>query len=260
MPPAGRHLPPPAARRCCALARLLRASDPRRPHPQALSLPALANGGSYLLASHTGSGKTLSYLLPVVQRLKLQEQQQQVSGAVAPICRPPFGTQLAPAPHRWPRTPAPNAQVVARPKRPRALILGPTKELAEQIFRVAKGLAHHAKLRTTCVTSAGVWKSQREALSGPIDLVVATPTKLLMHLQVGAARPAGCLPSGCHPAACSQALVARRPNFEAAGLFASPACAPCSPALPVPPGPPAGGQPAPGRRDLAGGGRGGHHV
>lgn len=45
---------------------------------QALSVPALTNGGSFLLASHTGSGKTLAYLLPVVQRLKLQEQREQV--------------------------------------------------------------------------------------------------------------------------------------------------------------------------------------
>jgi superfamily II DNA/RNA helicase len=74
---------------------------------------------------------------------------------------------------------------VTRPKRPRALILGPTKELAEQIFRVARGLGTTAKFRTTCITSNGLWKTQREALSGPIDVVVATPTKLLKHLQVG---------------------------------------------------------------------------
>lgn len=34
--------------------------------PQTMSLPAIMKGGNYLLASHTGSGKTLGYLLPIV--------------------------------------------------------------------------------------------------------------------------------------------------------------------------------------------------
>ena len=38
-----------------------------------------------------------------------------------------------------------------KPKRPRALVLGPTRELTDQIARVAKGLSHHAKFRAVCV-------------------------------------------------------------------------------------------------------------
>jgi superfamily II DNA/RNA helicase len=37
------------------------------------------------------------------------------------------------------------------PRRPRALVLGPTRELTDQLLRVAKALAHHEKFRSICV-------------------------------------------------------------------------------------------------------------
>jgi superfamily II DNA/RNA helicase len=40
----------------------------------------------------------------------------------------------------------------ARPGRPRALVLGPTRELTEQLLRVAKSLAHHEKFASACVS------------------------------------------------------------------------------------------------------------
>ena len=39
----------------------------------------------------------------------------------------------------------------ARPRRPRALVLGPTRELTDQILGVAKSISHHAKFRSACV-------------------------------------------------------------------------------------------------------------
>jgi len=39
----------------------------------------------------------------------------------------------------------------ARAKRPRALVLGPTRELTDQILSVAKSISHHAKFRSACV-------------------------------------------------------------------------------------------------------------
>ena len=41
--------------------------------------------------------------------------------------------------------------LAARPKRPRALVLGPTRELTDQILGVAKLLSHHAKFRSACI-------------------------------------------------------------------------------------------------------------
>lgn len=43
---------------------------------------------------------------------------------------------------------------VGRPKRPRALIIGPTKELTEQIAGVAKALSHIVKIRTVGLTGS----------------------------------------------------------------------------------------------------------
>lgn len=50
--------------------------------------------------------------------------------------------------------------IAARPKRPRALVLGPTRELTDQILGVAKMLSHHAKFRSACVNGG-------ERLSSP---------------------------------------------------------------------------------------------
>jgi superfamily II DNA/RNA helicase len=85
------------------------------------AFPLIADGKSVLMASHTGSGKTLAYLLPLVTRLRKQEDAE---------------------------------GFVSRPKRPRVLVLSPTRELAEQIGSVAKQLAHFAKFRSA-VLSAG---------------------------------------------------------------------------------------------------------
>lgn len=39
----------------------------------------------------------------------------------------------------------------SKAKRPRAVVLGPTRELTDQILRVAKSLSHHARFRSACV-------------------------------------------------------------------------------------------------------------
>lgn len=47
----------------------------------------------------------------------------------------------------------------AKPGRPRALVLGPTRELTEQLLRVAKSLAHHEKFASACVSGGGATAS-----------------------------------------------------------------------------------------------------
>lgn len=46
--------------------------------------------------------------------------------------------------------------MVTKPRRPRALVLGPTRELTDQILAVAKTLSHTAKFRSACV-NGGAW-------------------------------------------------------------------------------------------------------
>ena len=88
---------------------------------QRLAFPTILQRKSVLVASHTGSGKTLAYLLPIVQELKRQEAE---------------GTH------------------VGRPRRPRVIVLAPTRELTEQIGGVAKQLAHFAKIRASALSAS----------------------------------------------------------------------------------------------------------
>lgn len=119
---------------------------------QVAAFQEVLRGGDIVLASHTGSGKTLAYLLPLITALKAEER----AGGPA-----------------------------ARPGRPRALVLGPTRELTEQLLRVAKSLAHHEKFASTCVSGGGGWDAQVRALQRPIDLLVGTPQRVLQHAANG---------------------------------------------------------------------------
>ncbi|KAK7053800.1 P-loop containing nucleoside triphosphate hydrolase protein [Favolaschia claudopus] len=81
----------------------------------------------FLLASETGSGKSIAYLLPVIQALKITEARRLASGA----------------------SPTANGGLS-----PRALILAPTHELARQLAASAKALLHKARLRVVCASRA----------------------------------------------------------------------------------------------------------
>lgn len=132
----------------------------------------------FLLASETGSGKSIAYLLPVLQDLKRMEQSNSV-----PL-------------HRS-----------RKPLNPRALVLAPTHELTRQLASFAKRLSHVIKLRVMCTSRANTpstakssgtaskMKGKFEATSTPndtefviskssrtsrpVDLLVGTPMKLL---------------------------------------------------------------------------------
>jgi superfamily II DNA/RNA helicase len=67
---------------------------------QSLAIPAIVGGGDYLLAAQTGSGKTLAYLLPIIHMIKAREREPGME---------------------------------RRGKRPKVVLLAPTKELVEQV-------------------------------------------------------------------------------------------------------------------------------
>ncbi|KAF8512305.1 P-loop containing nucleoside triphosphate hydrolase protein [Hysterangium stoloniferum] len=136
----------------------------------------------YLLASETGSGKSIAYMLPMFQYLKLTEN----SPAPLPDCAPPSPKHLM------------NSS-------PRGLILAPTHELSRQLSSFAKALLHNVRLRVVCTSQANTLSSSRGrtstasqfkrelarsdfGLSGesqfskkgrPIDILVSTPAKIL---------------------------------------------------------------------------------
>lgn len=120
---------------------------------QTVGIPAvLAETRSVVLGSHTGSGKTLAYLLPLVQLLRRDETL--------------YG-------------------MLMKPRRPRAVVLCPTRELCEQVFRVAKSISHHARFRSTMVSGGTRLRPQEDSLNVPVDMVVGTPGRVLQHIEEG---------------------------------------------------------------------------
>lgn len=119
---------------------------------QCLGIPSVLDGKSVVMGSHTGSGKTLAYMLPLVQLLRRDETL--------------YG-------------------MLMKPRRPRAVVLCPTRELCEQVFRVAKSISHHARFRSTMVSGGGRVRLQEDSLNVPVDMVVGTPGRVLQHIQDG---------------------------------------------------------------------------
>ncbi len=70
----------------------------------------------------------------------------------------------------------------------RVLILSPTRELAEQIADVCRGLARHTPIQSALVVGGRPMGPQERALRAGVEVIVATPGRLLDHLQRGTAR------------------------------------------------------------------------
>ncbi|MEX3922941.1 DEAD/DEAH box helicase [Paraburkholderia sp. BR10936] len=114
---------------------------------QAQAIPAVLGGGDLLAGAQTGTGKTAGFTLPILQRL----------------------TDMPPA--------ANGKRVV------RALILTPTRELAAQVEESVRAYGKYLKLRSTVMFGGVGINPQIDALRRGVDIVVATPGRLLDHMQ-----------------------------------------------------------------------------
>src|SRR5678816_773206 len=101
-----------------------------------------------MAGSQTGTGKTAAFALPVLQRLL-------IDGGVR------RGT----------------------PGKPRALVLVPTRELAAQVHDSFRAYGRHVGLLSTTVFGGASMRPQVQALQRSLDVVVATPGRLLDHMQ-----------------------------------------------------------------------------
>ncbi|WP_029089272.1 DEAD/DEAH box helicase [Brevibacterium album] len=133
------------------LAETLRADGKTEAFPiQQDTLPDTLSGRDVLGRGKTGSGKTLAFSIPLVARLDESAE----SGA-------------------------------RQPRRPRALVLAPTRELATQIANVVTPLAEACGMRTTTIYGGVNQKRQENALNAGVDIVVACPGRLEDLLQQG---------------------------------------------------------------------------
>jgi ATP-dependent RNA helicase RhlE len=114
---------------------------------QLQAIPAVLNGGDLLAGAQTGTGKTAGFTLPILQRL----------------------TDMPPA--------AGGKRVV------RALILTPTRELAAQVEESVRAYGKYLKLKSTVMFGGVGINPQIDALKRGVDIVVATPGRLLDHMQ-----------------------------------------------------------------------------
>ena len=110
---------------------------------QAAAVPLGCNGESLLCQSHTGTGKTLAFGLPLVHQLA----QTAAAGRVGR----------------------------GRTSEPAALILVPTRELCMQVEKELRPLVHAVERRVCSVFGGSPYRAQEQAFSNGVDLVIATP-------------------------------------------------------------------------------------
>ncbi|HEY0106961.1 MAG TPA: DEAD/DEAH box helicase [Rhizomicrobium sp.] len=128
---------------CEPLLRALIAENYTIPTPiQTRAIPALLAGRDLLGIAQTGTGKTAAFGLPLLQRLSADRVRPQPKGA-------------------------------------RALILAPTRELAVQIETSLKTYGRHLGLRTAVILGGVSQNAQINAMRGGVDILVATPGRLL---------------------------------------------------------------------------------
>jgi len=126
---------------------------------QSAVIPLAFAGSDLIACAETGTGKTCAFVVPTIQTLL-----------------------TTPARHAVVPDPAAPQAPVAGP-RSRVLVLAPTRELAVQIEDEIHGLAYH-----TTVTSAAVYGGvemgmQERALKAGVDIIVATPGRLMDHMR-----------------------------------------------------------------------------
>ena len=131
------------------LLRALNAANYTVPTPiQARTIPALLQGRDVLGIAQTGTGKTAAFALPVLQHLSQSNER-------------------------------------ALPKSPRALVLAPTRELAVQIARSFDTYGRGLGLRLATVVGGLGYGRQIETLARGVDILVATPGRLLDLVERG---------------------------------------------------------------------------
>lgn len=115
---------------------------------QAAAIPLVFEGCDLLAGAQTGTGKTAAFALPIVQLLG----------------------EKVPAEKR---------------RKPRALVLVPTRELAAQVSEQMNSFARRLSLRSTMIYGGVNIQAQIERLHRGVDIVVATPGRLLDHADRG---------------------------------------------------------------------------
>ncbi|MBD5213599.1 MAG: DEAD/DEAH box helicase [Bacteroidales bacterium] len=116
---------------------------------QSMAIPAALEGNDLIAIAQTGTGKTAAYLIPIIDRLYAEA--------------------------------APEEHV-------NCIIMAPTRELAQQIDRQMEGFSYFMPLSSVAIyggTDGPEFARQQRSLKMGADVVIATPGRLIAHMQIG---------------------------------------------------------------------------
>ncbi len=117
---------------------------------QAKAIPIVLDGRDVMGAAQTGTGKTAAFSLPLLHKM-MRHENASASPARHPV---------------------------------RALVLAPTRELADQVANNIKAYAKHSQLRVACVFGGIDMAPQTAELKRGVEVLIATPGRLLDHIQI----------------------------------------------------------------------------
>jgi superfamily II DNA/RNA helicase len=112
---------------------------------QEQAIPMALAGNDLIATAQTGTGKTAAFVLPALQRLTVPSE--------------------------------------ARGRGPRMLILTPTRELANQITDAIRSYGKFMRVKSVAILGGMPYREQLRLLSQPVDIVIATPGRLIDHLE-----------------------------------------------------------------------------
>jgi superfamily II DNA/RNA helicase len=114
---------------------------------QAQAIPEALAGQDLMASAQTGTGKTAAFILPALQRLSVES--------------------------------------AVRSKGPRVLVLTPTRELAQQVSDAANKYGKNMRVKVVSILGGMPYPLQNKLLSGFVDILVATPGRLIDHIERG---------------------------------------------------------------------------
>ncbi len=116
---------------------------------QKQAIPVILEGRDLIASAQTGTGKTAAYLIPIIDRISHSNHPQD---------------------------------------RTTTLVLVPTRELAKQIDEQVEGFGYFASITSLSIYGGGKsenWEQQKRALTQGADIIIATPGRLMAHMQLG---------------------------------------------------------------------------
>jgi ATP-dependent RNA helicase RhlE len=128
---------------------------------QSAVIPLALSGDDLIATAETGTGKTCAFVVPMLQKLLTDEVRLKADAT----------------------PPAVKTDPTDGARKSRVLVLAPTRELAVQIEDEIHGLAYHTAITSAAIYGGVEMGGQERALKAGVDIIVATPGRLIDHMR-----------------------------------------------------------------------------